>query len=665
VKGKVALFLILFLSLMLPDVAANAQPLGGDFPLPASTPLFRAGVPRFEPSACPVPVPPGEKVECGYLVVPENRIRNDNRAIRLAVIILPSRSADPDPDPVVFLAGGPGASAVMEKPLEWWLKSPLVEHRSLILFEQRGTRYSEPFLNCPEIDTETNMASAGEDDRYLSAIRKCRDRLLGEGIDLSAYSSAASVADLEDLREVLGYATWNVYGVSYGTRLALTAMRDRPAGIRSVVLDSAVPLQADLADIWPNYADGLDVLFGACAADPECRAAFPDLEESFYRVIRNLNDNPVPVSIHSSPGRVTITGDVLSEGIRMALQNDQTIPLLPMLIDQFDRGNLDVLTAVADNLLQGDNDDFGMGMGFSVDCFEELSFLDSRSVAAAAAAYPQIPLPFSGNRYFSVCPIWDVGRSGSIENEPVHSDIPALILAGQYDPNTPPAEGKRVGETLSHSYFFEFPGLTHIVTESGDPENCPLEVAASFLDHPAVSPDAQCIGQMSAVEFIATSRVYPTPAAYRMLGDLALYPNPVFIGLAAVCVILFLVEICRVPVRIIRWRKTASSVPAAVLLARGAAAAAAVLNVVFLLGLALAIQEALSANELMLAVGLPAAAGSLFLLPPVLAVFEAVLIVITGFAWKRKFLSPTGRIYYTLFTLCGLAFLLLWWHWLW
>jgi pimeloyl-ACP methyl ester carboxylesterase len=655
---RIQIIVVLFLSL----ATACARPLPAGSPLQADTSASLAGVPRFESSACPIQIPAGAKVECGYLFVPENRTRPDSPTIRLAVAILKSRSENPAPDPIVYLAGGPGASALSEEPLGWWLDSPFLDNRNFILFEQRGTRYSDPFLNCPETHIATILDPGGDNGPYLNEVLQCRDRLLRQGVDLTAYNSVASAADLEDLRTALGYAEWNLYGVSYGTQLALTAMRDTPAGIRSVILDSTIPLQANISDVLSNYASGLDVLFTACTANPECHTAFPNLETAFYRVLRRMNAHPVLVSIHAPPYQVLVTGDLLSEGIYEALQSAQTIPLLPLLIDQFDRGNIDVLTSVVDSNLQGNNDDFGLGMGFSVDCYEDLHFTDAQALAAAVESYPDLPLPFK-TRDLAVCPIWGAGKSGPIENEPVYSDIPTLILAGQHDPNTTPSQGRLAAETLSHSYFFEFPGLGHMVTEAGDPSNCPLNVAASFVDNPSAAPDTRCIAQMTGIQYITTDDVYITPIVYRMLNDLLINSNPFCLGLLAICLFLFVAEVLLLPVRLIRRRKKLSLSRPMARMARGVAVATAVLNLVFLIGLALVIRGVLSTNELVLAVGLPAQARPLFLIPSLVAILAVGLIVLSVLAWKDRYWSLVGRVHYSLFTLGVLAFVLLLGYW--
>ena len=198
-------------------LAASPVPAKAQGPLPyvESTPCWMA---------LPDGVVEGQNIDCGYLFVPETRDDSSSPSIQLAYAVLYAPTESPQPDPVIYLAGGPGGSAVKE--LDGWLDAPYLQDRDLVLLDQRGTGYSLPTLNCPE------MEQAVQD-----ATQACRDRLVEEGVDLQAYSSVENAADVADLRVALGYDEWNLYGISYGTRLALTVMRDHPEGVRSVVLE--------------------------------------------------------------------------------------------------------------------------------------------------------------------------------------------------------------------------------------------------------------------------------------------------------------------------------------------------------------------------------------------------------------------------------------------
>jgi pimeloyl-ACP methyl ester carboxylesterase len=217
-------------------------------------------LPRFEPERCP-------KLEgaetladatCGYLVVPESRGLALSRTIRLMVAKYPARSPEKRPDPVVYLAGGPGDIAPLEA--NGLIAADFIRDRDILVLSQRGTMFSEPSLTCASIDDFARAAlglrfySEATKRAHLAATEACRRKLTAAGADLSAYNSTESAADVADLRKVLGYAAWNIYGTSYGSYLAQTIMRDHPAGIRSVVLDSVLPPTYSVPVNWVEHA---------------------------------------------------------------------------------------------------------------------------------------------------------------------------------------------------------------------------------------------------------------------------------------------------------------------------------------------------------------------------------------------------------------------------
>ena len=179
-------------------------------------------VPRFERGACVVEVAADERIECGMLVVPENREKTDSRAIRLPVMIFRSRSATPAPDPIVFITGGPGNSSVAGR--RSGKELPFLDERDFIVLEQRGARFAQPALECPEINRMKGEIAAGRATTKdpPPVVAKCRETLVASGVDLDGYTTAASADDLEDLRKLLGYDQWNLHGLSYCTRVALT-----------------------------------------------------------------------------------------------------------------------------------------------------------------------------------------------------------------------------------------------------------------------------------------------------------------------------------------------------------------------------------------------------------------------------------------------------------
>jgi pimeloyl-ACP methyl ester carboxylesterase len=613
-------------------------------------------VPRFEPSDCPIAIPAGAAVECGYLIVPEDRSNPDSRTIRLGVATLKSSSGDPAPDPVTFITGGPGESAF--ESIGWLLSTPFLDNRDIIVLEQRGTRYAQPWLDCPELDgalLESFSVTLGEEEiaREVEAAAQCRDRLIDEGVNLAAYNSAASAADLADLRHVLGYEAWNLYGISYGTRLALTVMRDHPEGVRSAILDSTYPpLVDDYVEQMPNAMRSFNVLFAACAADPECHAAYPDLEQAFYRLTERMNANPIPLSVHVPPYNLLATGDDLAMGLYQALYNADMIPFVPFLIYQLHDGNSDVLIPLADYGLPVMTA-FSRGMLYSVQCYDEAPFNDPGEVAAAVGAHPTLGnfLPFRSD--LAICAVWEAGESNPIEDEPVRSDIPTLILAGEYDPVTPPHWGELAAETLSHSFFYEFPGLGHSVTNDS---LCALSMAAAFLGSPSVSPDASCMAEMNGPDFVTPDDLYATPAVYRLNTELLGHHSLSHLGVLGFCLLFFSTEILLLPGNLFRLLRRRSNQNRAAWFARGLAAVTAVLNLTFLVGLVVMMRETMSTNWLILAFGLPAKGAPLFLIPLLSAVLTAGLLAFAVLAWRNGYWSTVGRVHYSLLTLAALAF---------
>ncbi|MCA9918028.1 MAG: alpha/beta fold hydrolase [Anaerolineales bacterium] len=484
-------------------------------PAPTATPE-PAYEPTFAYTTCEFGIPGNRDVRCGYLTVPENRDDVANgRTVQLHVAIFASDSANPAPDPVVYLEGGPGGDALELVPLTFNDQfASFLADRDFIIFDQRGTGYSEPSLACPELidltlDTlDDDLTTEEGEALYLDAVAACRARLVDEGVDLTAYNSAENAADVADLRVALGYEAWNLYGISYGTRLAQTVMRDHPEGIRSVILDSTYPLAANLQlETAVNAERAFTVFFAGCAADPACNAAYPNLDEVFAQLVSDLNDNPITIEVYNLSDRqnydALINGDFLVSVLFNGLYSVELTKIMPKLIYDVRDGRTTDLNALVSTLLY-QQQFFSQGMQLSVQCNEEVSF-SVPGETMPSTAYPYLNDIFEGGSVtgqfgFAVCDLWQSGEADPIENMLVNSNLPTLILAGEYDPITPPSWGQDVSEGLSDFYYFEFPGIGHGASVSAD---CPLEITQAFLNDPTTEPDASCIAAMAGPSFVA------------------------------------------------------------------------------------------------------------------------------------------------------------------
>ncbi len=361
-----------------------------------------------------------------------------------------------------------------------------------------------PSLDCPEEDSVDPLA-LGSATAALDAIGTCRERLVSAGVDLAAYDSAAIAADLTDLRKALGIAEWNLYGISYGTRVALTAMRDQPAGIRSVILDSVYPPQVDLYGQRASDAErAFDVLFAACSGDASCERRHPDLGAAFSAVASRFEQVPVTVTSERDGHQYRVDGETLVDFLFDEMYDTAAIPGLPAVIDDIDAGQYAELAQYLDDRAPPDTssgpDDIADGMHYSVQCSEEMPFTSADAYASASASVPAIVRDaFDPAFQQRVCGVWDVPALGPIENQPVTSDIPTLILSGEDDPITPPAWAAEASATLSHSNVFEFPGAGHgILPDFG----CAASMTAAFLDAPTVVPDASCMDGLRQAPFV-------------------------------------------------------------------------------------------------------------------------------------------------------------------
>jgi pimeloyl-ACP methyl ester carboxylesterase len=484
--------------------ACNTAPTPA--PAPTATPQ-PTGVPRFEETKCWFKAPFGRDVECGWLIVPEDHAQPGGKTIRLAVARFKSDADKPEPDPIVYLEGGPGGGPLKSYPLQFdVLFGPLVEQRDMIIFDQRGTGYSEPSLNCLELKElalqtlDQDLSQAESSKLAIEAALKCHDRLVKEGVNLAAYNTVQNAADIEALRQALGYDQLNLYGTSYGTRLALTALRDHPAGIRSAIIDSVVPLQADLfGQTLPNGMAALEKVFTACAAEASCQANYPNLRQVLLDTTAQLDKAPAKLNITLKSGErkeALLNGDGLIGLLFQGLYMTPLIPTFPRMIYDAHDGKYDLIGGLmAAQLAQ--YDDISQGMYYSVNCQDEVPFTDAKQVEADVQQYPEFEA-LADQSTLKLCQSWGVPASAARENQAVSSDVPTLVISGEFDPITPPPFGAEAAQTLSKSYSFVAPRAGHGSSVS---EDCPRSLVLAFLDNPAQKPNAACLSEMAQTTF--------------------------------------------------------------------------------------------------------------------------------------------------------------------
>lgn len=479
---------VLLLSLIIP--AAAQQP---------------AYVPEFESTECWENV---QASECGYVVVPEDRAEPDGAQVRLAVAIVRSQLPNPSPDPVIFLAGGPGENGLIYAQL-----APLYGNRDFIAFDHRGAGLSEPALECPEYFESLSAADAEtEPDALAEAATEtligCGERLASEGIDLTAYNTAEAAADVNDIRLALGYEQVNLVGISYGTRLAQAVMRDYSDTLRSVVMDSVIPTAIDRVAETPIAANAaLERVFEACAQDEACNAAYPDLPAVYAEVITTLNENPIPFTMDVDGESVEspINGDTLQGLIFASLYTAPGVAEIPSLIYAVSEGNTEILeSSAAVQFAEAVAGALSFGLFFATECRSEIAFTTPETLAATYEELPNwentlgLYPGISSARAFEICAGWGLTEPREGDNDPVTSDVPTLLMAGEFDPVTPPTWLELTAEGLSNAYLYEVPGMAHAASVS---DLCALGIVQAFINDPTVEPPTDCLATLR-IQFV-------------------------------------------------------------------------------------------------------------------------------------------------------------------
>ncbi len=481
-------------------------------PIPTSKPTV-VYQPVYEKVPCPFGAP-NASVSCGYLSVPEDRTGDPERRIRLVVAVYSSHSDTPA-DPVIFLQGGPGAGALeLSASAYGVLVEPFLDKHDFIVFDQRGTGLSEPVLECDELtkmylqDIRGLIDSTTRDLVYANAFHACSGLMRGQGVQLQAYTTRESAADVRDLLGALGYDKVNLYGASYGTRLAQVIMREYPEIVNTAILDSVVPVNTSVIETYFSAIDsGFETLFTACALDPACNSAYPNLEETFWDLVHELDENPVSVSSATAGGVVTqmVDGNLLIDLVAGSIKSAYFIGTAPQTISRFSAGDYSALIMQQSSLLFA-LDGIAPGLYINMICHEQI--LATTIEATAAATDPkylrELSLhPFHGglNDIFKTCRNWGALPPAYGENDLLVSDIPTLIFAGTYDPTTPPDYGKQIAPYLGNYYYFEFPNLGHAPSIE-DLTGCGINMARQFLADPAREPSQTCMNNLKAPVFV-------------------------------------------------------------------------------------------------------------------------------------------------------------------
>jgi pimeloyl-ACP methyl ester carboxylesterase len=617
-------------------------------------------------------------VDCGYVTAPLKHAEPDGPTIQLAVVILPAVDADKEPDPLFIAQGGPGGSTIGTY-ADFLITEPNSRqstNRDIVLWDQRGTLYSKPPLLCPEVsqaDLSNALADAApaSDAEDSEPYQACGTRLAGEAGDLSAFNSSENADDIETLRVALGYDQINFYGVSYGTELGQFIMRQQPGHLRSVILDAVVPLDYNLLT-EPAFAKEriAEKYFDACAADARCNAAFPNLAQRYLALVDRLNAEPVDVSVSTvellggQVYQVKLTGSMLESALYASLYSN-VHDLVPLIIDEADKGNYVFVTGTLLPSILFD-DTFATGMHLAVACAErgdtDPGAVDYSMINPRLAEEERQ----SAEAELSICKSWGIELLPRTDLEPIVSDIPTLLLSGDFDPITPPEYAAKLLPTLSNGRHVIFPGGEHgqAVTNS-----CANDIIGSFLDTPTGEIDVSCADKPVS-NFLTAEDVISLPPLKSALEQKGFGGLLASAGKIAPDLLVGLFLLSVIPVYGLGWlislsrrnksnnnddestgwtRNWAHRAPWLALLT-------ALVLLVFVGLLIFAVSSTVMVDQNLAFLGaIPASWRWLFILPPLFFILVVLMVVATVAMWIGRHRSLGGRIYYTLMTLASIS----------
>jgi pimeloyl-ACP methyl ester carboxylesterase len=487
-RGVLGAIILLLLGSTVPHRARSATAPSG--PVFAET---ACDLPHLSPEIAP-------RVRCGTVSVPRDYGEPDRGSFKLAVVVVGNTQQPTLPDPVVYINGGPGSPLTTYA--DYQARHPYAASRDLILVDQRGVGRSEPRL-CPGVapallDADLAVLAAPTADaqaeaqaRRRSVFMACRDEARAQGIDLDDFGTAVTAEDFEQVRQALGIARWNVVGESYGTTVAMTLMARHPKPIRSAVLDSLYPPDP-LPPSWARAAEARAAFFALCERDPGCATAYPDPGGVYRQTLDQLGRARLTVAVPprlGQPGnRAPLTASMFEVVTDNLLYFPSAYPSLPRLIAQVHNGDTSGFAAALAAVLAG-REALDTPANTAVECRDRPQYREALIHNADALEHTTL---------LGICGDW--AQLGPAPVIPTGTDIPTLVLAGQFDPNASPALSHQTAELIGgRAHWVEFPLLGHNVRQFSP---CASGMVAAFIETPAQMPDTSCSQRRPPIRFL-------------------------------------------------------------------------------------------------------------------------------------------------------------------
>ncbi len=617
-----AIFSLIILSLIFPNANVVAQI-------------------QWQPHPLQLDVDLNQRVKFGYLAVPESRDKLNSREIFMAFTVVRSYSDHPLPDPVICIPGGPGdgTSEYVQLIAQREVFQKILQNRDLVLVDPRGCGYSYPAicenLNSTEFRLKSAFSRGAELDFLLeNAVKECTEIIAASGADVSAYNSVEVAHDLEALRKELEYEKWNIRGHSYGSRYGMTLLQQYPHSVRSAVLSGMVPLKRYYNSTPVNLSRSLRLLFENCEADPECSQAFPELRTDLSQLLKRLDNDPIPIPVYvsknNSEEKYFITSEKLFDGLFSLLYFKNGIEIAPLMIHHLARGNDWIAQSMAMPLVNQLSVS-RMDANLIIECNDDkpdpefLSSLVADELTTLVGEYVKSSESKGLKKY------WPVIRG--TEQLPLEiwnqSDVPVILISGEFDPITPPEYGNAVSVYFTNS-------VHHVISGSGHAPHSDARIDYSpFYNNPDPNFDITSHMEVKPLQFVTKVTLNRGLSESAALLGAGSYQRFIF---PAVAIVLCLFGWLFFPFRAI-FRKIHKKGSEGLFMEIFTIWMVTFLTLVIVALFYLAIMDTVATNPYILAVGLPAKWSFIRILAIVL-----LFTLITGILIVRKIWSSALMI---------------------
>jgi pimeloyl-ACP methyl ester carboxylesterase len=430
--------------------------------------------------------------KCGKYEVYENRITKRGRKLALKVVVIPASGDEKVNDPVFFVAGGPGSAATASIAGVAGALGRVRENRDLVFVDQRGSGGSHP-LNCDLYDPASLKTYFG-DVFPSSDLRKCRE-YLSRDADLSLYTTPIAMDDLDEIRSALGYDQINLFGASYGTRAALVYLARHGEHVRTVTLQGVSATDEFVPQNFPqNSQRALEGIINECQKNAPCSKAFPNLNTETKQLFERLALHPVETTLPGTGVAVQISQDQTAEAIRFMLYQPGTASRVPLMLHTAFQGDFGPIAQASLAYRRQILPSVSVGLYLSITCAEDVPWIKQR--AAVQLAHNTFLGNSSLRQLKEACALWPRANIPITYSKPTRSTAPVLILTGEWDPVTPPANAAAVAQSLPNSLNLVVPHGGH---DFGDLEGigCVVSLLNDFIEKGRTNTlDTSCLANV-------------------------------------------------------------------------------------------------------------------------------------------------------------------------